>query len=417
MNWHTDTQAKIGTEPSQAAGVPALNPLKILQDAVRCNTITTLNRDEELALMLAEILETFGIKPELRRTSAGVANLTATIRGGRPGPRLVLNGHLDTVPIGEQEWSYPPFSAEVVGDRLYGRGTADMKGGLVALLCAFIGAKDTLAAGAGELVFAACHGEETGSHGAKRMLEDGHLSGFDAMIVAEPTSNLPVNAHKGAFWVEIVATGRTAHSSAPSEGVNAIDAIQLFRRKLDGLHLPSDATGHLSSATMAVTRISGGKGNNVVPDTCTMTMDFRTLPGQDHGALMESLQRVAETVAQEMPGSAIDIKNLVDLPSVRTAPDAEIIKSVQLALDDSGRGRATLGAANYFTDASVFQKAGGDIVILGPGRADQAHQTDEFIEISEFHAAIGIYAAAIRDFHATGSLQNSLKTPTEKVKE
>ncbi|MEQ8895502.1 MAG: M20 family metallopeptidase [Roseovarius sp.] len=405
MSWHAHTQGNTDAYSSQTADMPQLDPLKLLQDAVRCNTISSLNRDEELASMLAETLERFGIKSELRRTSAGVANLTATLRGARPGPRLVLNGHLDTVPIGEREWSYPPFSAEIVGDRLYGRGTADMKGGLVALLCAFIGAKDAIATGAGELVFAACHGEETGSHGAKRMLEDDHLPEFDAMIVAEPTSNLPLNAHKGAFWVEIAAIGRTAHSSAPSEGVNAIDAIQLFRRKLDDMPLPSDATGHLSPATMAVTRISGGKGNNVVPDTCTMTMDFRTLPCQDHGALLESLKRVAATAAQEMPGSEIEVRKLVDLPSVRTAPDADIIESVQSALDETGRGRATLGAANYFTDASVFQKAGGDIVILGPGRADQAHQTDEFIEISEFHAAIGIYAAAIRDFHTTGSKQ------------
>ena len=144
-----------------------------------------------------------------------------------------------------------------------------------------------------ENCFAACHGEETGSHGAKRMLEDDHLPEFDAMIVAEPTRICLSTHTKGAFWVEIAATGRTAHSSAPSEGVNAIDAIQLFRRKLDDMPLPSDATGHLSPATMAVTRISGGKGNNVVPDTCTMTMDFRTLPGQDHGALLESLKRVA----------------------------------------------------------------------------------------------------------------------------
>ena len=119
-----------------------------------------------------------------------------------------------------------------------------------------------------------------------------------------------------------------------------------------------------------------------------------------------------------MPGSEIEVRKLVDLPSVRTAPDADIIESVQSALEETGRGRATLGAANYFTDASVFQKAGGDIVIPRTGAAaDQAHQTDEFIEISEFHAAIGIYAAAIRDFHTTGSSQKSLKTPTEKVKE
>lgn len=416
MNWNGRTKITRDTGNAPVTEAPWIDPVSLLQDAVRCNTITSLNRDRELARMLAGVLENFGIESDIRQSSEGVANLTATLRGAHPGPRLVLSGHLDTVPIGEQDWSHPPFGAEIAGDRLYGRGTADMKGGLIALLCAFVGAKDLLATSAGELVFAASYGEESGSHGATHMLADNHLPGFGAMIVAEPTSNRPINAHKGALWVEIVASGRTAHSSAPHEGVNAIEAIQRFRGELEGMPLPSDPSGHLRPATMVVTRISGGNGNNVVPDTCSMTIDFRTLPGQKHASILENLRRFAGKVADDMPGSTLAVRPLIDLPSLQTAPEAPIIKAIQSALDETGRGRAAPGAANYFTDASVFQQAGGDIVILGPGRADQAHQTDEFIEISEFHAAIGIYTAAIRAFFETGSPSNPLQTPTEKVK-
>lgn len=411
LNGRSEKSSKPGKP--RAAGGALPDPLSLLQDAVRCNTVTSLHRDAELADILVEVLDKAGIDYDLRRYPDGVANLTATVRGAHPGPRLVLSGHLDTVPIGEQAWSHPPYGAEIVGDRLYGRGTADMKGGLIALFYAFIDAWQRLDSVAGEVVFAATYGEECGSHGAERMLEDGHLPTFDAMIVAEPTSNQPFDAHKGALWVEVVASGRTSHSSAPHEGINAIELIHSFRDALADIKLPSDPAGHLSPSTMAITQISGGQGRNVVPDTCSMTIDFRTLPSQEHSTILETLRRSAAKVADDVPGSTITVRLLADLPSIQTRTDTPIVEAVQSALHETGRARVPLGAANYFTDASVFQQAGGDILILGPGRADQAHQTDEFIEIPEFHAAIGIYAAVIQAYNGAGS--SVLQTPTEKV--
>ena len=393
------------------------DPLCLLQDAIRCNTVTSLHRDSELADILVKVLETAGIDYDLRRYPDGAANLTATLRGAHPGPKLVLSGHLDTVPIGQQAWNHPPHDAEIVGDRLYGRGAADMKGGLIALLYAFLDAGERRDSLNGEVVFAATYGEECGSHGATRMLEDGQLRSFDAMIVAEPTSNQPLDAHKGALWVEVVASGKTSHSSAPHEGINAIELIHSFRGALANISLPSDPTCHLSPSTMAITQISGGQGNNVVPDTCSMTIDFRTLPSQEHSAILETLRKLAAEIADDVPGSSFTVQPIADLPSVRTRRNAPVVEAIQSALDATGRARVTLGAANYFTDASVFQSVGGDIIILGPGRADQAHQTDEYIEISEFHAAIGIYAAAIQAYNGSGSLFPQKQEPTEKVEQ
>lgn len=392
---------------------PLPTALHLLQEAVKCNTVSSQSREQVLARMLADVLDKAGIPFDLQVSPSGGANLTASLRGANPGPRLVLCGHLDTVPIGDQAWSYPPFDARIIGDRLYGRGAADMKGGIIALLTAFVDAVDQLETMSGELVFALTYGEEIGAEGAMRMLEDKQLDAFDAMIVAEPTSNRPVSAHKGALWVEVIASGRTSHSSAPHEGANAIELIHCFRRKLDLIDLPSDPNGHLTPSTMAVTRISGGKGNNVIPDACSMTIDFRTLPGQDHGILLDELRSIAAQVTDDVPETAMSVRSLIDLPSVRTDPKSPLIEAVQAALESVDRDPYPIGAANYFTDASVFQRVGGDIVVLGPGRADQAHQTDEFIEITEFHAAISIYAAVIRAFHQAGS--PILLKPTEKV--
>ena len=372
------------------------DPVALLREAVRCITVNPPGDELALAELLADRLAAAGIAADLRVAEEGRANLTATLRMAAPGPRLVLSGHLDTVPIGESRWRHPPFEGAVEAGRMYGRGTADMKGGLVALLLAFLAVHAAGGAGlAGELVFAATYGEETGSHGAQRMIEDGQLDRFDAMIVAEPTGNAPIIAHKGALWVKATAYGRTAHSSAPAEGANAIDLIHAFRSALAELSLPDDPAGLLSPATLAVTRIAGGKGNNVIPDACSMTIDLRTLPGQSHAALLAELRGIGERLAATMPGTRLEVEALVDLPGSSCPPDAPVVTAALAALAECGLPQTRPGAANYFTDASVFRAVGGDILILGPGRAAEAHQTDENIEIAAFLAAIDIYRGII----------------------
>lgn len=374
------------------------DPVALLREAIRFVTVNPPGDERPLAEFLSERIAAAGIETDLRVVGDSRANLTATLRMPQPGPRLVLSGHLDTVPIGESPWRHGPFEGVVDEGRMYGRGTADMKGGLVALLLAFL---ETHRAGGeglcGELVFAATYGEETGSDGAVRMIADGQLDRFDAMVVAEPTANRPIIAHKGALWLEVTASGRTAHSSAPEQGANAIDLVLRFQNALADVPLPADPTGLLSPATLAVTRIGGGKGSNVIPDACSLTIDMRTLPGQNHAEILQRLRATGARLSAEAPGTTLKVEPLVDLPGSSCPADAPIVSA---ALASLGGNSGTPGAANYFTDASVFGKLGGDILILGPGRADQAHQTDEHIEIDAYLDAVEIYRGIIARYLA-----------------
>lgn len=201
--------------------VPArLGALDFLQQAVRCNTISSTGNEIVLARMIKARLDDLGIDCEIFRENEHQANLVATLRGQgpakKPGPRLVLSGHLDTVPIGDATWTHDPFSAAIDDGRIYGRGTADMKGGLFALLFAFMKHKD-LAPDLwnGELIFAATFGEEVGALGASAMVNKTQIPRFDAMIVAEPTDNRLVIAHKGVTWLRVTSFGKTAHGSMP----------------------------------------------------------------------------------------------------------------------------------------------------------------------------------------------------------
>ncbi len=271
-----------------------------------------------------------------------------------------------------------------------------MKGGLVAMLCAFLTQhRKNPEAWAGELMFAASFGEETGSSGARRMVDERQLDAFDAMIIAEPTSNELMIAHKGALWLRNEVIGEAGHSSMPHGRVNAIDVLRELQTELASLNL--EAVGHdlLTPATAVVTQIGGGKGINVLPDSSWLTFDIRSLPSQSHTTIFSQIERIAEQVQSRFPGSQISVEKLVDLPAINAAPDAPIVEIFRDVLTQCHNTTKAPQGANYFTDGSVFTEIGGDIVVIGPGEISEAHRTDESIDISEFIRSISIYEDVI----------------------
>ena len=368
-----------------------------LQEAIRCNTVNPPGNERGLAEKLKKRLEEDGVEVRIYPASDGRANLVARISGASPGPRIVLSGHLDTVPIGEAAWKYPPFEAISDGGHVYGRGSADMKGGLIALMFAFLRMKRMAPADwCGELWFAATFGEETGAEGAKVMVEKGQLPAFDAMIIAEPTHNRLVVAHKGVLWVRVDSVGRTAHASMPKTGVNAIAHLHEYYSRLKALDLPAASAPLLSAPTVTVTTFNGGKKTNVIPDICRMTIDIRTLPDQSHEEIICDLRDLALRMAADDPSVEIKVEPLLDLPGISTSADAPIVQTARAVLAEKNPDGAQPNGVNYFTDGSAFYRLGGDIIVLGPGLPEQAHQTDENVSVEEFLSVMEIYFEIIK---------------------
>lgn len=367
--------------------------IELLQEAVRCNTVNGSGEEIAFARILERHLAAVGIPVQVKDYGNGHANLLATLTGHRDGPTIVLSGHLDTVPLGNSEWDFPPFGAEIHDGRMYGRGTADMKGGLIALLVAFLRiAEQPATARCGTLHFAATFGEEIGALGALAMVRDGTLAAFDAMIIAEPTDNRIVIAHKGVLWLRIEAFGRTAHASMPSFGVNAVELLQEFSNRMAATALPdSAANAFLTEATRTVTMFNGGRQVNVIPDHATMMVDIRTRPDQSHAAIVENLRAVAVEVCKTFGAGDISITPMTDLPAVQTDPDASIVSIARRVVGKRLPDGEKISGANYFTDGSAFVAAGRDILVLGPGLPEQAHQTNEFIGVDAFLESIEIY--------------------------
>ena len=309
-------------------------------------------------------------------------------------PILAFEAHMDTV--GFEGMTIPPLTPEVRDGRMYGRGTADTKGSMAAMLVAL----DQLRTAdlPLNLMFIGSCAEETGCEGVPLLdLSPWPVSGI---IVGEPTSNQPVVAHKAHVWFDLVCTGRAAHGSRPDAGVNAIyrmtDVIQWLRAEF----IP-ELAGHVAEgfagSTLSVDIIQGGHKVNIVPDRCSISVDVRlvpTAPREDE--MLKSLTARIRTAT----GVDVTVANVHSSPGLSIDRGSPLVRALCGAIELHG-DIPDVGAVSYCTDAGVFDRQGYPAVVFGPGSILQAHAAEEFIALAELHRAVDILTAAARRF-ATG---------------
>lgn len=366
--------------------------IDLTRQLMRFDTINPPGNEEDCAAMLQDVLDSAGFETRLLPFGPGRANLVAYLGDGSGAP-LGFTGHLDTVPLGAQDWSHDPFDGDIVDGRLYGRGSTDMKGGVAAFVTACLAEAETLRQGPG-VVLLITAGEETGSDGARAMAGDPDLPRPGALVVAEPSSNRVLAGHKGALWLKLVTEGVTAHGSMPERGVNAVVKAAHVVEKLADFGFDTAPHPVMGAPTLNIGTIAGGLNINSVPDRAEITVDIRSVSGMDHAALRESL-------AQYL-GADVKIEPLVDLPAVWTDPSDPWMNRVGAIVRAVNGIAAKPESVSYFTDASIFTPAfdGVPTVILGPGEAGLAHQTDEYCEVDKLHDAVEIYRGLIRDWTA-----------------
>ena len=374
---------------------PVPDPVQIAGDLIRLNTINPPGEEEAAARYLGKMLEGHGLSTAYHQLEERRAGLVATIpgRGGGQLP-LVFTGHLDTVPLGSQAWSFDPHCGTLEQGRLLGRGSADMKSGVAALAWAAARlAQEPL--GPSDLIFVFTAAEETGCQGAEQMAANGGLPArAGGLLVAEPTDNLPFLGHKGALWLEAEAKGKSAHGSMPDMGDNAIYKAARAAAGLEEFFAAAPAHPQLGKPTLNVGTFNGGSKINMVPDYAGFQIDLRTVPGIDHNELFDKL-------AQKV-GEDISLKRLIDLPGFLTPAEDPWVARVLALLERMQGAPPQPGYVNYFTDAAVLLPAMGapPAVILGPGLPGQAHQTDEFCVADKIQEAAELYLAIGRQWQS-----------------
>ena len=319
------------------------------------------------------------------------ANLFATLGAGNPAG-VVLSGHTDTVPWDGQAWTMDPLSAELKDGRLYGRGSADMKGWIglvVAQTKAWLDADLPHA-----LHYAFSYDEEVGGFGVMNLIADLRDAGITPAlcIVGEPTDMVPAIAHKGVHRWRCCVRGKAAHSSLTPTAVNAIEAaarvvahITSIGEELRATE-PRQAGFDVPWSTSAVCRFEGGIADNVVPEECRFHYEFRDLPGADAAALQRRVVDYAMTLEPAMkavaPSSGFAFESFASMPAFKVRPDEP---AVRLAQRLAGTQQTTLVA--FGTEAGLFQRAGMSTVVCGPGSIQQAHQADEFVSLAQLAQA------------------------------
>lgn len=373
--------------------------VKILQKMISFNTVNEPGNELPLAQYIKEELEKIGVENTLDDIGNNRANIIGRIKGTGERDALLFNGHLDTVPPGDIEWDHGPFSGKVVDNKIYGRGTADMKGGLVAALMALKAVKKAGWKLKGDFIYTATAGEETDSIGAVKFVEEGGLEGVGAIIIGEPSSNGINIAEKGAFWVEITTYGKTAHGAFPEKGVNAVVNMNLLLSELINYKFKYEENETLGHPTMNISTINGGVKTNVVPDKCSITIDMRTVPGIDHKDIIEDFKAIINKLSSQIDGFKADIKILNDRPAVETKGDNPFVKLAEDVVKEEFNRDVKGQGVNFYTDASVFLPAKQiPCIFVGPGDSHMAHQPNEFITIDSLMESIQFYIAMIERY-------------------
>lgn len=373
-----------------------LTPIQILERLIAFDT-TSSKSNLELIGWIEAYLAGHGVAARRSSNAKGTkANLFATL-GPEIAGGLVLSGHSDVVPVVGQAWDSDPFRLVERNGRLYGRGAADMKS-FLALALAMV--PEFLAAGLKRPIhLAISYDEEVGCLGVGRLIADiaKNLPRPAMVLIGEPTSLRVVNAHKGCYGFRTRITGKEAHSSQPQLGGNAIlaaaELVGFLGRLAAGRQAAQDP--HPDSAatrfeppytTFNVGLIAGGTALNIIPRDCALTWEIRPVPGDDPDALLAEFcdfasEHVLPRLRGHAPEAAIVTKALARVPPL--APETEGAAET-LIRRLTGANRTT--AVSFATEGGIFQEAGFSTVVCGPGAIDQAHQPNEFIEVSQLEA-------------------------------
>ena len=375
------------TTAGVAPATPSDRALELARTLVRMNTVSA-NSNLELIHFIRDELARLGVRSRLTFNAEKTkANLFATLGEGKPAG-VILSGHTDTVPWDGQVWSTDPLAAEVRDGRLYGRGSADMKGFIGMALAQ---AQRYLESDSPFAVhFAFTYDEETGCFGVRELIADMCDAGIRplACIVGEPTSMVPAIAHKGVYRWRCCVRGKEAHSSLTPMSVNA---IEMAARVIGGLRdmaerfereEPRYPGFDVPYSTVSVGQFHGGIADNVVPRDAEFRYEFRNLPTADAQTMQDEVLAQARQLEQAMqkvtPEAGFRFEPICAVSSFLGSADDPVTRLAQRL---SGESRTTLVA--FGTEAGLFKDSGIQTVVCGPGSINHAHQPDEHVTLEQ----------------------------------
>jgi len=370
--------------------------ISLEKELIKIPSVT--GNEKQICDFLFNYLKKCGFVVSMQYVEDNRPNIIARFKKGKKGKTILLNGHLDTVPTGDN-WSINPFSAVEDDCYIYGRGSADMKGGLAAQICAMRAFMESEIPFNGEIIFTGVIGEEVDQSGTISLVNNNIFADF--AIVSEPTNLLLVSSCKGDMDIRIQITGKAAHASVPEKGLNAIylaSKIVLELEKYANSLKKTTIHQVLKTPTLVVGTINGGEVPCMVAGNCVLRLDRRLLPNENIKKVTNEIKKVVDEVSVKYPKFSVETKMLYAVPAMECDSKSQLILCLQKNIDKLNKGGdSSIHGWPATTDGNILNAAGIDTVIFGPGRIEVAHQPDERIEKKQLSFASKIIAATIFD--------------------
>lgn len=349
-----------------------------------------------MANYLKDLFAEYGIESKIVPVTDTRVNLVAEVGSG--SPVIGVSGHMDVVSPGdESEWTSDPFTLTVRDGKLYGRGTNDMKAGLINLALVMIELKENNDLKNGTVRFMATTGEEVGGAGSKKLFEEGYMDDVDYLWVAEPSHDTIIYSHKGSLNLRVTSIGEAAHSSMPDQGYNAINPLMEYLLEVDEKLNGDDRKNEvLDKLVMSTTIFNAGNQVNSVPAKAVAEINVRTIPEFNNDEVIDIFHTTAKKYNEK--GSDIGVEVTMSLPSVFTSGQSKMVDfAKKLGKKHLGLEISVKGSPGV-TDASNLLRGKDEnfpFMMFGPGQTKMAHKTDEYVYKDYYFAFFEIYKELI----------------------
>lgn len=370
---------------------------KILKDIIQIESVN--DNEREVAEYIEDLFKDYeNVETEIIDSYPGRSNILVKLKGAKPGKIFAISGHLDVVAPSEG-WTQPAFSGEIVDGKMYGRGTADMKAGVAAGLYTLLDFIEEKTEFPGEIWFIGTVGEEVGMQGALDLVEGHHLDNVNAIIIPEPTKrdgeNQAIFASKGSIMYTITSTGKTAHSSMPDLGINAIEPLAEYIIKVQKLFDEITETKeyqnrNLGSTINVFSVIEGGLQFNSVPDKAVLKGNIRTVPEFGSERAIKVLQDAIDENNADPKKAKLSLHLDQVLDAAESKSDSDLINALKESAPNKNVAvRPLIGTCELSRYTHISDDI--ELVVYGPGLTKNAHIVDEYIELDEYYDTIEIF--------------------------
>ena len=364
-----------------------------LVELVRVESENPPGNEAEAGALAERYCRDLGLSVEVHEAVSGRPNVIARWEGG-PGPTLGYCSHIDVVPAGDPAlWEVDPYGAEISGGRLYGRGSSDAKGPIAAALEAVAMLKASGFEPTGTLELELVSDEESGGFKGAGWLADKGYVQPDLAIVGEPTLLRVVRAQRGIAWSRITTRGVAAHGSAPERGVNAIDHMSAVITELLS-SVPDITHPVVGGPTLSIGTIHGGAKLNIIPASCVIEIDRRTIPGETNEDVMAQFEAAVERARATYPDIDAVIEIVDSGPPFEVPEDARLVTEMVAATREATGSEPEIIGFRGASDARFLVGQGADVIVFGPGDIALAHTARESIDLDELERGAIAYALA-----------------------